>query len=629
MMKNSGSKTKSDNQTARISKKKREKVIMTQTIEIIPVKLEKNGEAIVGLIIEKLLNKAVRKSNTNKIEKRIGEYCFNRAKGIFSSLNRLINITHDNDNCSDCVTITQPPKPLKERGISTYIAVINESAKQKKLNTNVNSDNNPTAYNMESFYHFERGLNRELHRSSNRLISFLSPGISTLTLIKKKSLAPLDLVIGDISNINKNHQESEEIIKLRHDKLIQMSSQEEEERKKKDKQKRLEELALIKLANAKNSKPFNSDSLTFDTNGTLIQLKKITLEKLPTDFKALKVNVKDLKTKTESNQPLITSTLIKKKTQIKSLLTMTQTDNQLSQDQMPLLMNNREHEQSKVQYKTQSYPSGNNFDIIVPSTGVIIKSELNKSKSGDMNYHSKYKKYSIQDYQKLITECSSPMLHNTIMFKGINQSSISQDKHSESNMPELISEDSFRTNQKWNRKLLPLKATKSSGLLFNFKKASSPLLSGDNVMKIKNNAALSLKASLNSIDNEEVYSYNNKFKEKSHNYKLSSVNIFKTNQHSLLTSKNNSRQSSHDREGCNLEFINVNQFNKEILNQKGWGMSGIKAKAYKPNTNNLNIKYPIKPDFKTEVDLKIRDVKMPRERRFHKRLNKSKSLFNM
>ena len=72
-----------------------------------------------------------------------------------------------------------------------------------------------------------------------------------------------------------------------------------------------------------------------------------------------------------------------------------------SMKKLPVIIHNAIKENNKpmgIQLGKEAIePAGNNFDIFIPSTGVVIKSvENNKKKSGDFDFQKIFKKYSIK-----------------------------------------------------------------------------------------------------------------------------------------------------------------------------------------------------------------------------------------
>ena len=205
--------------------------------------------------------------------------------------------------------------------------------------------------------------------------------------------------IDNTYNFYNNSEENDLLRKEREELLIQKEKDriKEEEKKKKEKKKK------FKLHIHKN---FESNILTFDPNGEIIQKRLNNLDIIKKDFKNPKLVIKD-KNNTKSLQiekrrsilrPIKehkkNNKYINKNNSQKEIIIFNPNDKTDLFDFEKDKMKNSGDKEIKI--------SGNNFELVNPEVGVVISNEFsNRKKEGGFEYFKKYNKPSMKDYSKL------------------------------------------------------------------------------------------------------------------------------------------------------------------------------------------------------------------------------------
>ena len=165
----------------------------------------------------------------------------------------------------------------------------------------------------------------------------------------------------------------------------------------------LKKTKVLILDNITNEKKFDSDKLTFDSNGEIIKFKPLNINSLSNDFRQLKNNI-------------IISTQTKKlslpKNKIKQFgFKKKSTISRVSNDFLNVVKNPDDDPDlnkslfAKInpEKKIKVIHSGDNFSLMLPSVGVVVKEET-KIKKGNRDFGSYFKKYSLEDYNKILNE---------------------------------------------------------------------------------------------------------------------------------------------------------------------------------------------------------------------------------
>ena len=304
--------------------------------------------------------------------------------------------------------------------------------------------------------------------------------------------------------------------------------------------------------------------------------------------------------------------------------------------------------------KERFIPSGSNFQIILPNTGVVIK-ENNQLKEGSKEFSKFFNKYSLQDYDKMLNDYvplqNRTMLHNHLntssnnnskylstspnnntMIKKRNSIISSLDSNNNINVnnseipinPLLSNEDQssylyekdkdkdksinnigFNMNSNSNLNN-PLLSSNMNSINFNKYNESNNSLNLDNSIVMKKLGTGSLKLELDSLKdlsviNTDLIKVPNKRK-----------NIFGSG---FMRSTNN---KTYKIIPTKIENTNLNDFNKKIMATKGWGNETINLNEYKDKSNLVYARHITKQQVLRELGSNILSgvkVRLPRDRK--------------
>ena len=145
---------------------------------------------------------------------------------------------------------------------------------------------------------------------------------------------------------------------------------------------------------------FDSDKLTFDSDGKIINFKQININSLANDFRKLTHKLSNLKPLNINKLPLPINIMRKTKRRSSDII---------SRDSLNVIKNpDDDPELNKTLYikinpekKTKIIQSGNNFSLMLPSVGVIMK-DKDKVKKGNREFGKYFKKYSLEDFDKIL-----------------------------------------------------------------------------------------------------------------------------------------------------------------------------------------------------------------------------------
>ena len=346
-------------------------------------------ETIIKIIIEKLISYTITISEQKKIEKKIKNVCNNF---IFKQLNSIVHIfsleydkdelfllNEDKDLIKNNLYEVQEPKPInKDRNINKLInnSRIKEIQNEKSFFTKISSQDETIYLNKNNKK--KHSLSQTINE--NKKIKKTIPFFTSFDLPKKDFFKP--------------QPELDDIEKLRNEvKLIEKLKKEEKMKKRK--------MKFLNFINQKKEKKlyFNSEKYTFDSDGKIIAKKKINDKLLQDNFIKLKSKLISIKNATDSNKLFIkkeNSELTKKEI----------ISNLKKENSFPDLTDNINYfpeinEIITLEQKKQNFcpPSGNNFNLIIPESGVIIKDNNNNIKEGIIKENNN--KFSIYQYNKI------------------------------------------------------------------------------------------------------------------------------------------------------------------------------------------------------------------------------------
>ena len=420
--------------------------------------LYQSTESIIKIIIDKLIYLSIRKSYSNKIDSQLQDYCFNYMKNNINNMFEPYYISHTLESKKPINNNENNEKKdelfwkLKKPQNNTWVEILEPqyfeidryegtNIKYKEIkDDDIGSvgrkkiQNIPETKNANKKSHFIYNKNNnDIIKASNKnvKIDFIEK-IESIKKISDKNLLISNNIVNKKDNIqkekgvsptnnnnsskNKNKKNNqiaefsnEEISNLSEDdnkkydlpnveilrKEIEESKLKIEEEKRKIKKEEEKENVLQKLINdKKNKKIFDSNRLTFDSDGKIIYFKQYNIDNLK-DFALTKNFIKEVK---KNDNIKVT----KKK--------LNNNNNQISKTPVKVLK--IKEEEIIRQYKNQInrindrpvekiIPSGSNFQIMSPDIGVVIK-ENGQSKEGPKEFSKYFKKYSIKDYDDML-----------------------------------------------------------------------------------------------------------------------------------------------------------------------------------------------------------------------------------
>ena len=215
---------------------------------------------------------------------------------------------------------------------------------------------------------------------------------------------------------------------------------EEEKIRKIKEEKKKAIIKKITITNSENKdntnenkfKIIDSNKITFDSNGKIINFKPIKIETFSKDFASLKNAIKapdnntnlkkNLNKRIKTNKgkefqndknPIDTKDLNEKeKDKEKEIITKNPEDD-------PNGTNKNNFVKVSTERNERIVPSGSNFSIMLPNIGVILK-EDDKIKEGNRDFGKFFKKYSLKDYDKILKDYL-PLQNKTILKSKMNQ----------------------------------------------------------------------------------------------------------------------------------------------------------------------------------------------------------------
>ena len=238
---------------------------------------------------------------------------------------------------------------------------------------------------------------------------------------KKQPILPLNFIeIPDIEKeFNFDKYSPPEVDSLRKE------IEEEKIRKEKEAKKKAY-IKKITISNENNddnkTKIIDSNKLTFDSNGKIINFKPVKFETLSRDFASLKNGIKSLENNVELKK---TNTRRKRNKKSKEApKTQTQKEKEIitkNPEDDPNGINKFNFVKISSDKNEQIIPSGSNFSIMLPNIGVTLK-EDDQIKEGTREFGKYFKKYSINDYDKILRDYL-PLQNKTMLKNKMGQTS--------------------------------------------------------------------------------------------------------------------------------------------------------------------------------------------------------------
>ena len=543
--------------------------------------IDNHSEIVSKQIIEKLITNVLIDHNNKTLDSKIAPFCFEFVKEKISPYLQefFINNEDKENDHNTWIEIEEPKMQNKDRGTFTLTKI------EKKQNEKDPKENEESMHEVPSE---QKTMSRDFYRKTGFKL--------TLRMSKKLSMSHMELTTKEEEKKEKQRinelvssfpsyaierrlglpLEPEFIPKIRNEyqkELVQRDLKLQKERK----------LNLIKSGSTGDLitkkvmlREFNNERYTFDSNGNVIPYRFIRVDNMKNDFHSPDVNEKVIKNiirQDEFKKQDTTTTSNKKKG--KFFLDMLPSEVRENTNIYRLVMNSMKGRNS---LSIGCPPSGDNFSLIQPEIGVVIKNDqLNKAKDGGRNFREKFKRFSLNDYDKLI---------KTILpFQN-------RQKVEYSNNTNNISNSSSNINMFMNNSnLLQSKVSSIENMTTNFIEPSNPSKLKHSVsmstMKINPSSVRSnLKIFLDTMDELPEIKMNNP---RAQNL-FSSFDVPpSTKKESILTRI----KMNHSTRNKTLDLEQVNMFNINLIkSKKEWG-----SPSNKGMTTSSTFKTPIKPNF--------------------------------
>ena len=517
--------------------------------------------------------------------------------GIDNKLSESLNMTdadikNDIDNAQE---IAQKEKQKNNENKNTEIKNTENKNTENKKNENKNTENIPVKKGESS-----KNINKSTKLKIEEKKEFTSTKASTnqtattLPPIKKKgkNVPILDYPFSDIPGVEEefNHDNLEppnieflrrEREEINQKKIIENKIKESQNKVVKPK----EETDKVK------KKLIDTNRLTFDSNGNIIHFRPYKLDNLTKDFAITRNTIKGFEYKAEVVPTKKKNAKKKDKDKEKE---------KEKEKEEEVIKNYEEEKKTREISNITNLPSGSNFQIISPNTGVIIK-ENNQSKEGPREFSKYFKKYSLQDYDKMLNDYvplqNKTMLKNQLSVNSNskylptappNNSMLNKRTSMGINNSNIESNNNINTSEIPNNPLLSNDVAEQSSYLMEKDKSLNNNSSGINLNMASNNPLLS--SNLNSmVFNRYNESYNSLNMDKSIVMKkmgtgslkleLESLKDLSTINPDLITLPNKRRNilgSSFMRGNKTYKIKQpeknaLSDFNRKIISTAGWG----------------------------------------------------------
>ena len=294
------------------------------------------------------------------------------------------------------------------------------SKKKKKIQTMRNSIKHPT-----------KNQKRNTISKRDSLVKSISPkkenDVEDISINKRSKKQPiLAMNFKEIPNIDKelNYEKYSppDVEKLRKA-VIEGKIKKEKEEKKQALIKKITSIHSSENIYCNENKMIDSNKLTFDSNGKIISFKPIKIQTLNKDFLSLKNGIKSLEIKDANNK---ISRFKKVRNNNNNPNVIPQKEN--SNEKEIIIKNpldDRERKNSINYVKISSIKNeqkiigGSNFSLMLPNIGVTLR-EDDQIKEGKKEFGKYFKKYSINDYDRILHEYL-PSQNKTLLKNQLNQ----------------------------------------------------------------------------------------------------------------------------------------------------------------------------------------------------------------
>ena len=408
------------------------------------------SELIAHQLIDRLISLTVSQSFKNRVYSNevFGTYCTRYCYEMVVPLVELYTVRHDRDDLYDNEenwrTVPEVERVTFDRDAHTFVHVENTHNKSEfneikekevsKIQTIISSKRNSLKLIKKKKEYISTRNVAELpdkesthsHASKDSITHNQSSNVKgnkseiesgnkeNNDKIKKQKV--IELPSYDIKGISIT-KENEEVLKLREEReqlLLQKREKELKEQKKKEelKQKKNQSMFLNPMNKQSNFIPVKLDlnKYTFDPDGKIVPYRIIPQSNFINEFSEIVSEdkfVKEVSPITEEQHDSLLSTRRLKDNEIITY------NNDLSDNRTTTTKKRTLQKFTKVptlnRIDKNSYcqPAGDNFSIITPETGVIVKYDQEKTKIGNMSFLKKYNKFSSLDFTNVLNETMS------------------------------------------------------------------------------------------------------------------------------------------------------------------------------------------------------------------------------
>ena len=558
--------------------------------EIIPNKFLNEANIIVNDIIEKIISLSITTNIKIKIEKQIPSSCFDFLRNAIDSYLSLNFIFHDKEEINSLNSFEQKKEEIidgiipilkneneNEKNEISITQTEPSFEEQIFYNNNLNGNNNwdlmdePLSNNYDRYattlvkfkeidkeknYKIskkeileeidEENENNTLNENEKNMVENRTRNEKEGTLGKTIKLS--NIYKEDLNNNNKNkkrnlneimsqfsyhdldndndiYKEPENINYEKLRKELEKKENEQIEEKKNQKNAKREVENKMKLAVEKN-RQYAGKKITVDSNGEIVFIKGIKLDKLNKDFILMKTGTKLIKDEENENEKnkskkkkkkfnssntidAINNINIEKKEEKEKILEKNTNENNIVEEnniektalkgrnqKLPKIKGNKTKNQEEI-YKLKLLKrieegpivlSGSNFDIMNMEVGVSIK-EKEKFKSGGKDFYHKFNKYSMDNYNK--------QLKDTLHINSFIKTQIENENYNKSDMNNYLGSYTEGYNSSINF------ASNNSGL--NQQTANSKnLMSNYNTLSNFGNVSITKSRQINSSLSPEL-----------------------------------------------------------------------------------------------------------------------------
>ena len=390
------------------------------------IKVSKNKKKLAELELLSLIkkNKHLKKEMIIK-DMHIHDYLsssFEQPKNIYIKSPKKMNYDKKIDKLNNWEFISQP-KSFGQHRIATHsniTSLLNQSSNQQKIEE---KKIKPKSKFYTPFNFSKKSIK---HSDKNSKIEEIPIKKKLYTILKMNSLKEIE------EGKNSNANETPEIIELRKNKIEELIKLKEENDLKKQKLK--ENMKLDKSININNitlnliekkkknisikeqkryiEEQMHKGNFTTDIEGNIVIVNEIKPDKLIEDLPIAYSKFKGIHIDNDDNKIEQGNNIFSKKRNNSIFLY-----NNLKKKS--LIFNDKCQNVSMPEYLSDRIkPSGSNFDLIKPETGVIVY-EKTKSKSGGNKFYEKYNKISMYDFNQTLKQTLDNE-KKSIHFKAIN-----------------------------------------------------------------------------------------------------------------------------------------------------------------------------------------------------------------